>query len=228
MTPYPQHLAVFSVPAVVLFPHTHLPLRGTGDRQRAVVAHSLAEGKRLVVAVRRPGPEVDGCGRPCLYPTACAGRIVGHEWQPDGSSEFVVRGERVVRLLEFDRTEPFRLASLAVSDPEDPPVFEDRPAERLQELRALLERCCPGVYEKLLPGLFRAPELDGGLELVNTLAASFPVDVPHKLEWLQAETPRVRWEGVVRTLEERCRECEQRKFLMNRYRDETEGNPDRN
>ena len=71
-------------------------------------------------------------------------------------------------------------------------------------------------------------ETDGGLELVNTLAACFPVPVPHKLKWLAASTPEQRWEEVRRTLKRCCEEREGRGQVMSRYSDLRSQHPGHN
>ena len=228
MTTYPQRLAVVPVPEMVLFPHAHLPLHVSESRRQALVDQALERGSRLVMAVRRPGPELDEHGLPNVYATAGAGRIVRNQPLPGGGAGLIVRGERVVRIRDFEGSGPFRIANLTVSKSEGPPVFRERGAERLAELRALIERCCPGTYEKLRPSLFRAPETDGGLELVNTLAACFPVQVQRKLEWLAAPTPELRWEEVLDTLRRRCEERERRGQVMSRYSDLRSEDPGHN
>jgi len=201
MEPYPERLGVFPLPPLVLFPHVHLPLHIFEPRYRTLLEHAMAADRRFVMAVLKPGYEENYYGNPDVYPLACAGRVVKHHTLPDGCSDVVLRGERVVQLEEFVSDSPFRVARLRV-EPEDdafgrPPDLD----ERLAELRTLLERACPGASRALESRLLTRPEQDGGLELLHTLASSFPVSVEQKLEWLAAGGTMERWRRIRDVLE---------------------------
>jgi len=228
MLSYPRRLPVLPAPEVVLFPHTHLPLEGPRNPPVRLDEPTLAPGARVVVATQRPGPALDEDGHPNVFRTACAGRIVRHERVRGDGPRLIVRGERAVRVREYVSRGPLLCASLYVSPPEESPVFASGGPERLSELRGLIERCCPGAWERLRPSLYGAPEADGGLELINTLAASFPVGVPRKLEWLAERTPRERWEAVLDTLRARCRERQRGSVALGRYSDLSPPDPQQN
>ena len=226
MGPCPEQLGVFPLPTTVLFPHAHVPLHVFEPRYRALVASALQGDGRLVIGTLKPGYEPDYYGCPEVYPIACVGRIVEHELLEDGRSDIIVRGERGVKLLDFVATSPFRVATFAPG-----PVETEAEGDcevRVQELRELIERCCPGAYEPLEERLFCKPEDDGGLELLNTLAAGFPVSIPKKLEWLECKDSCARWVEVRRTLVEIGDQRLRRQQLVQKYEDCRPPDPRRN
>lgn len=228
MPPYPNRLGVFPLADVVLFPHAHLPLHVLHSRHHALISDALERDGRFVLAVIRPGEECDPPGRPAVHPTACSARIVRHQRLNDDVSDVILRGERVVQITGFDQVEPYRVARLQVHGPELP---EDSPAQaraRVAELKELLERCCAGSFDRLLPSLHHAPEEDGGLELLNTLAACLPVCVEVKLDWLRCDSPRRRWETLRDTLRGLGEAQDRRGRVLRLYEDLRPGHPQRN
>jgi Lon protease-like protein len=219
MEPYPDRLGVFPLPQLVLFPHVHLPLHVFEPRYRALLEDAMARDRRFVMAILKPGYEDNYYGNPEVYPLACAGRVVKHQELPDGCSDLVLRGERVVHLEEFVNDSPFRVARLRVEPDDDafgrPPALE----ERLGELRALLDRACPGAAGALESRLLTRPEQDGGLEFLHTLASSFPVPVEQKLEWLAAAGTMERWHRIREVLENVGRERTRKTRALVQYSD---------
>lgn len=193
---FPERLGVFPLPQVVLFPDAHLPLHIFEPRYRALVRDALAADSRIVMAVLQPGYEADYYGSPPVHPWACAGRIVRHQRLDDDTSDIVLRGERVVRIAGFVQDAPYRMARV-----EPQPVerdFAEAPGqpERLAELRDLLEQACPGAVKALETRLVVRPETDGGMELLHTLASTFPVKMERKIEWLGCDGSLDRWERL--------------------------------
>ncbi|MFN8179926.1 MAG: LON peptidase substrate-binding domain-containing protein [bacterium] len=219
MEPYPERLGVFPLPHVVLFPHAHLPLHVFEPRYLSLLKEALAADRRFVMAVLKPGYEAGYYGNPEVYPVACAGRIVKHQRLDDDCADLVLCGERVVHLEEFVAEEPFRIAKIR-SRPEDD-EFARAPgaAERLAQMRELLDRACPGATQALESRLIARPEQDGGLELLHTLASSFPLAVEQKLAWLECEGSLARWERIRATLEGVARERGRKDRAMERYAD---------
>ncbi len=221
---YPRQLGVFPLPNVVLFPHVRLPLHVFEPRYRRLVDDCLKADGRLVIATLRPGYEPDYFGCPECHPVACAGRIVECEPRADGCSDIIVCGERVVEVREFVSARPYRVARLDPARPEASPP--EMGAQCVTELRNLINRCCPGTYEKLQNQLAASPDEDGGLELLNTLASSFPVQVERKLAWLRCADPAERWQAMRTTLlhvAEEARRCDDTIRQYSDRRPETPG-----
>jgi Lon protease-like protein len=219
MEPYPERLGVFPLPHVVLFPHAHLPLHVFEPRYLSLLKDALAGDRRFVMAVLQPGYEADYYGCPDVYPVACAGRIVKHQRLDDDCADLVIRGERVVHLEEFVQSEPYRVARIR-AEPEDDEFARARGGtERLVELRALVDRACPGAANALESRLIARPEQDGGLELLHTLASSFPVPVPTKLQWLDCPGTLERWRRIRETLRVLAGERARKDRALERYAD---------
>jgi Lon protease-like protein len=226
--PYPNRLGVFPLADVVLFPHAHLPLHVLQSRHHALISDALARDGRFVLAVIRPGEECDPPGCPAVHSVACSARIVSHQRLNDDVSDVILRGERVVRIRGIEQVEPYRVARLEVAAPELPAEAPRDAEARLKELRELIERCCPGAFGRLLPSLHHAPEEDGGLELLNTLAACLPVCVELKLDWLKCESPRARWTELRGTLLRLGEARDRRGRVLQLYEDLRPGEPHRN
>lgn len=216
MSTYPDRLGVFPMDGVVLFPHAHLPVHVSDARHHALVTDALRRDGRLVLACLRDRD--DRVVRAPVHDTACAGCIIRHQRLNDDVSSIIVRGERVVHLRETERWEPFRVARLDAQEPERL-RSKELARRRVRELRDLIERCCPGVFPKLERKLYHAPEEDGGLELLNTLAASLPVRLEKKLEWLACDCPQTRWQDLRDTLVRMADERERKARVMVRYED---------
>jgi len=215
----PRRLGVFPLPQVVLFPHVHLPLHVFEPRYRALLDEALRGPRVFAMAVLKPGYEEDYYGCPEVHPWACAGRVVKHQRLADGCSDVVLRGERVVRIDEFVQDVPFRAAHVTPQPDEDDFVSKPGAEERRRELRALAEAACPGVMAALESRLVSSPEQDGGLELLHTLAASFPAPVETKLEWLACAGSLQRWDRIRATLSEVARERTRKTRAIARYSD---------
>lgn len=219
MEPYPERLGVFPLPNVVLFPHAHLPLHIFEARYLSLLKDALAGDRRFVMAVLKPGYEADYHGCPDVHPVACVGHVVKHQRLDDDCADVVVRGERVVRLEEFVQSEPYRVARIQPAPEDDEFVCAPGAAERLAELRSLLDRACPGATKALESRLINPVEQDGGLELLHTLASSFPVSVEQRFEWLSCAGTLERWRRIRETLERVAgeRACKDRALV--RYSD---------
>ncbi|MCA9754073.1 MAG: hypothetical protein KC591_17875, partial [Gemmatimonadetes bacterium] len=134
-------------------------------------------------------------------------------------SDIILKGERVVHLDEFVTEAPFRRAR--VTPEPDCPGFASGAAadERLNEIRTLLDRACPGAMARLESCLVNDPEEDGGLELMHMLAMHLPVDREKKLEWLRVGGALQRWQAIRSTLCQLAAGRELRHRVMLRYDD---------
>ena len=217
--PFPDRLGVFPLPQVVLFPDAHVPLHVFEPRYRALVRDALAGDRRLVMAVLLPGYEAEYYGTPPVYPWGCAGRIVRHQILDDDSSDIVLRGECVVRMGEFVQDAPYRVARVTPQPVEREFAEDPGAAERLAELRELLEAACPGATRALETRLVTRPETDGGMELVHSLASCFPVKIARKVEWLGCAGSLERWEQMRETLRAVAHDRGRKSRAIERYAD---------
>lgn len=144
---------LFPLPGVVLLPGALLPLHIFEPRYRLMVKDAL-EGEGLIaMALLRPDLEsASGEGPaplarvPEIDPWVGLGRIVAHSPLADGRSNLVLAGLRRARILEEDRSRPYRRGRLLVAaDEADPPEAErealrTRVAKLLEDLPSALVR----------------------------------------------------------------------------------------
>jgi hypothetical protein len=105
-----NHLLVFPLPQVQLFPHALLPLHVFEPRYRAMTHDCLAGERRLAVAMLEPGFESDYDGRPPVKKVCGVGEIVAHHRHDDGRYDLLLRGIGRVRILEeLPPTQPYRV-----------------------------------------------------------------------------------------------------------------------
>ena len=112
-----------ALPNALIFPHTLLPLHIFEPRYRQMLAYSLERHRMFCVALARPGiAEPAGLGD--LFPVAGIGLIrvcVGSE---DGTSNLVLQGLARVRLIDFIRETPFRIARIGEIRSDSPNQIE--------------------------------------------------------------------------------------------------------
>ncbi len=127
---------LFPLPGAVLLPGALLPLHIFEPRYRAMVAHALSGERLIAMALLRPGYEADYAGSPPIEIHVCIGRVLLEEPLADGRWNILLVGLRRARVLDEDRSRPFRLARVEVL--EDPPLADEEPEARA--LRELLAR----------------------------------------------------------------------------------------
>jgi Lon protease-like protein len=222
MATFPECLGVFTLPNVVLFPHAHLPIHIFEPRYRKLLRDALEGDRMFVMAVKSPDDPEE------RHPTACAASIVEHQPLPDGRSDVILRGERVVELGAKVADKPYPILRVHPLPREGSFREEPGAAERLAELMDLFERVCPGGLDSLRPRMFLDPEDDGGLELLHTVAMHLPVDLKHKLDWLARPGSLSRWLGVRETLRALAAARASRRRTLDRYADLTPKFPGKN
>ena len=150
-----QHLPIFPLPDLVLFPHTLLPLHIFEPRYRAMTADCLARDRRLAIVGLRPGYEADYQGRPPVHAVAGVGRIVQCERMASGRFNMILRGEGRVRIA---RELPTDTLYRVVEAEEMPEVGADR--DTVPPMVDLVRKTC----RHILHAVKRAtPEMDATL-----------------------------------------------------------------
>jgi Lon protease-like protein len=218
MDPIPDQLGVFPLPHIVLFPNALLPLHIFEPRYRVLLRDALKGSRRFVMAVSMP----DGDG---FHRVACLGKVVEHQPLPDGRSDLILKGERVVEIGEVVSHVPYRTARVRCF-PEDAAFAEGPGArDRILELKRLLEDACPGCVEGLRAHISDDLGEEGGLTLLHTVAMHLPVDISRKLDWLQCSDSLRRWEKIRATLVDLGKNRETRKRVLLQYADLEPENP---
>jgi len=132
---------LFSLPDVVLFPQTYLPLRVFEHRYREMVRDILDGPGRIAIALLLPGWEKDYEGNPEIHPIVTVGSLEQYKPRDDGGYEILVFGEFRGRVIRERTTRPYREVLIS-SLPER--KLPDLPGEET-ERAALLE-----LYDQLL------------------------------------------------------------------------------
>ena len=192
----PPTIPIFPLPNAVLFPNVFLPLHIFEPRYREMVADVLRGDRIIGMVLLRPGYEADYQGRPPIYPVGCAGVVTHAEPLGDGRYNIVLRGLEKFRVVDEDRSRPYRLAHIEVL-PEtigagDRDVLR-RDRTRLEALLAVaIERS--GSEPRFPPAV---PDED----LVNALAQYIQLEPLERQALLERNGVLDRCRGLIELLE---------------------------
>ncbi|MCE2514002.1 MAG: LON peptidase substrate-binding domain-containing protein [Acidobacteria bacterium] len=184
----PDVIPVFPLPDVMLFPNVSRPLHIFEPRYREMVADALAGDGLIGMVTLEPGYEADYEGRPPIFRIGCAGRITEVEELPDGRYLIVLRGLVKFRVLDEDRSRPYRLARVAAL----PELVDDAELTALGELRPALETILAAARNGA-PAPAALPDED----LVNGIAQYAPMAPGARQRLLEAPGPLARAEALV-------------------------------
>jgi Lon protease-like protein len=116
---------LFPLPAPALYPRVVQPLHVFEERYLELMRDALDSDGLIVMAVLKPGWEIDYASRPPLEPIACLGKIVTHHRLDDGRYNLLLAGVSRVRVLE--ELEPplaFRRARVELAAETEPASVE--------------------------------------------------------------------------------------------------------
>jgi Lon protease-like protein len=107
----PDQVAVMPLPNAILFPRVMLPLYIFEPRYRSMLADCLNADRMFAVALLRSGWEKKGqSAQP--YPVASVGVIRTCVARPDGTSNLILEGVARVKIVEYVKMRPYRLARI--------------------------------------------------------------------------------------------------------------------
>jgi Lon protease-like protein len=107
----PKEIAVMPLPNAILFPRVLLPLHIFEPRYRKMLTDCLADERMFAVALLRKGWEEEG-RNPAPYPIASIGVIRTSVARPDGSANVILEGVARVRICEYVKQRPYRVARI--------------------------------------------------------------------------------------------------------------------
>ena len=112
------------LPNAILFPRVLLPLYIFEPRYKKMLEDCLKGDRMFAVALLRKGWEKEG-RNPVPYPIATVGVVRTCVGRPDGTSNLILEGVTRVRILEYVKQRPYRVARIATlksksSDPVSP------------------------------------------------------------------------------------------------------------
>ena len=202
MIPLPQHIRIFPLSEVVLFPDTLLPLHIFEPRYRKMLADAL-DSDRLIGMVLIKDPDAEP---PSVYPVGCAGTIVEHKPFADGRSLVVLKGVVKFRIRrELDVDEPYRMVEAQALYEGPPPMDKVRGwRDELHDCVRDLVKAASGE-EDTVDRLFEKIDL---LVMTNALSASLPLDVLEKQSLLECPTVEDREQRLAEILRFKTIEAE--------------------
>jgi Lon protease-like protein len=105
----PKQIAVMPLPNAILFPRVLLPLYISEPRYKQMLADCLKGERMFAVALLRKGWEKEG-HNPTPHPIAGIGVIRTCVARPDGSANVILEGMARVRISEYLKLRPYRMA----------------------------------------------------------------------------------------------------------------------
>jgi Lon protease-like protein len=99
------------LPNAILFPRVLLPLHIFEPRYKKMLADCLTEERMFAVALLRKGWETQG-HNPAPFPIAGVGVIRTSVARPDGTANVILEGMARVRILEYVKLRPYRVARI--------------------------------------------------------------------------------------------------------------------
>ncbi len=194
----PDSIPLFPLPNVVLFPDVLLPLHIFEHRYRDMVRDAEASESKLIGMVLLRGDwREEYHGRPDVFPTGCAGRIIRSQKLDDGRYNILLQGVREFELRREVGEGLYRCAEVN---------WRPAPAGGLREavadhVRSLAKRFLEHRDAEMVRRLLEDPSMAEGFRLINFL--SFALDSPpmEKLALLEAASPRERAVRLCQVLE---------------------------
>ena len=105
----PKQIAVMPLPNAILFPRVLLPLYIFEPRYKQMLADCLKGERMFAVALLRRGWEKEG-RNPTPHPIASVGVIRTCVARPDGSANVILEGVARVRITDYVKQRPYRVA----------------------------------------------------------------------------------------------------------------------
>jgi uncharacterized protein len=192
----PPTIPIFPLPNVVLFPNVFLPLHIFEPRYRTMLADSLAGDRIIGMTLLQPGFEGDYHGHPAVYAIGCAGVITHSERLPDGRSNVVLRGIEKFRIVEEDRSRPYRVATIEAL----PETTSETDRTLLRQQRQRLETLLIAAIERGGADP-RFPPAIADDDLVNALAQYLSLSPVERQALLERDGILARCRGLIDLLE---------------------------
>ncbi|GJQ26744.1 MAG: ATP-dependent protease [Phycisphaerae bacterium] len=130
-------IPIFPLPGTVLLPRVVLPLHIFEPRYRRMMRDALADQRAMCIALLKPGYEARyHTLEAAIQPVVGVGRILKAEQTNDGRYYFLLQGVCRARLVEEDRSGPYRRGILNPMHPQALACDEECSLRR--EIRTLL------------------------------------------------------------------------------------------
>lgn len=150
MTELPSNIPLFPLPNVVLFPGVPLPLHIFEPRYRDMVRDTPPEHGMIGMVLLRGEWRKDYYGRPDVFPTGCAGRLLSVESLPDGRYNILLHGVREFTVQGELHAHSYRRAQVRWRAPVSGSLDIPCRQRLVHLLRRFTESEGPDVAQKLL------------------------------------------------------------------------------
>ena len=192
---------LFPLPRTVLLPGGLVPLHVFEPRYRVMVRDALAGERLLALALLKPDYLSTDPATPEIEPWVGIGRLLAEERLDDGRYNVLVLGVARARVIEEDRTGPYRVAGVELPPERDASADElaDWTTELCGALDALPVRLVRDagrlrqLRETLSAGGVSAARFDS---LIDLAAGSLHLGVGERQRLLEAGDPAARVEAL--------------------------------
>tara|TARA_R110002072_G_scaffold1258_2_gene10278 strand:- start:29 stop:724 length:696 start_codon:yes stop_codon:yes gene_type:complete len=207
-TAFSGHVPLFPLPGAVILPAGLLPLHVFEERYREMLKDALAGERLVALAHLLPGYEEHYEGSPEIDPYVCVGRIVMDQELPDGRFNMVLAGVRRAKIIEEDRSKPYRVGRVQILEDSCPESFDK--AETARQLHHFVDQL-PAEFVRHADRMGRAlllldqvPTAPLGL-VVDLLADTLDLSLATRLRLLRDERVPSRVAILTDRLRERAR-----------------------
>ena len=177
----PDHLPIFPLPNVLLFPNMVLPLHIFEERYKRMVSDCLQGDRLLGLFLLQQGWDAEG-GTPTPYNVGGMGRITRAARYPNGSMDILLSGLARVHVLRYVQEKPYLIAEVE--------LWPDEPDESAG-VEALTRRMV-GMFERFVIAkvgeghelLKNLKLLASPIDLLHLVVTNMPLDVHEKQEIL--------------------------------------------
>jgi ATP-dependent Lon protease len=193
--PYP----VLTLRETLVFPLTTFPLAVGREASLRAVEEASRGARQLVLLVQKES-ETDEPSPDDLYPTGVLARIRHVVGSADGTQQIWVQGLERVRVAEFLDVEPYLMVRVKrIAERREPASPEvDALARNALDLFARLVSLSPFVPDELVN---RAMNQDSQWGLLYLIASSLRLNVPERLDLLEMDGLRPKYERLLTLLE---------------------------
>jgi uncharacterized protein len=192
---------LFPLPNVVLFPKTPLPLYIFEEKYRTMVRETLAGAGELIIALLRPGSELNYSNISPVHEIACLGKIETYEELEDGKYNIVVVGIQRVRIVREVQHSPYRLVEVETLEGVDHNERSSDVLKRQNHLGGLFAKfteLATGVNQQALELM---PQLDFE-SLVNMVAMTLNLAIEQKQDLLEINDALQRCDVLIPILQQ--------------------------
>jgi Lon protease-like protein len=208
----PNQIAVMPLPNAILFPRVLLPLYIFEPRYKTMLADCLKGDRMFAVALLRKGWEREG-HNPTPHPIAGIGVIRTCVARPDGSANVILEGVARVRVTEYVKLRPYRVARVErLASSEDAAAAKREPLMKVvTQLAKARARMGAELPKSVLTALRSVKNADYLSDLVSYTLLDDYYDKQAMLETLDADE---RLEKLVALLQRKIQQFELWKTLQ--------------